>query len=280
MFRADVPASESPIVSIVVPTKNSARTLERCLESLRGQNRAIELIVVDNYSTDETFDIARKYADIALQAGPERSAQRNAGLAVAAGEFVFFADSDMIFPEKLVAQCLIAISGQAAVAVPEISVGSGFWARCKALERSFYASDSNVSAARFFRRSALDLQHGYDEEMHAGEDWDLSMRVTAGAPLVFADVSIIHDEGELNIVDLFRKKMYYGRNLHVFLCKHGAAARAKLSPLRSALFSNAGTLIRQPILGFGVVVMKATEALGGTIGILLGLALSSWSRKS
>ena len=43
------------LVSFVVPTKNSARTLEMCLESLRGQTHSdVEVVVVDNSSSDET----------------------------------------------------------------------------------------------------------------------------------------------------------------------------------------------------------------------------------
>ena len=51
-----------PLVSIIVPTYNSASTLETCLASLKSQSYPnIEIIIVDNYSTDDTLNIAKKY---------------------------------------------------------------------------------------------------------------------------------------------------------------------------------------------------------------------------
>ncbi|MFZ2256404.1 MAG: glycosyltransferase [Patescibacteria group bacterium] len=52
------------LVSVIIPTKNSARTIGKCLESIQNQSyKDIEIIVVDNYSPDGTTDIARQYID-------------------------------------------------------------------------------------------------------------------------------------------------------------------------------------------------------------------------
>src|SRR6266542_4119287 len=67
---ASLEPSSGPLVSVVVPTRNSARTIERCLQSIVGQRPTrLELIVVDNDSTDGTFAIATSYADVVLRAG-------------------------------------------------------------------------------------------------------------------------------------------------------------------------------------------------------------------
>ena len=61
------------LVSVVVPTRNSARTIERCLRSIRAQSHPeVELIVVDNDSDDATPELAVGIADLVLHAGPER----------------------------------------------------------------------------------------------------------------------------------------------------------------------------------------------------------------
>lgn len=57
-----------PLISIIIPTKNSALTLEDCLVSLKHQSyENIEIIVIDNHSIDATPEIAKKYADVYMQ---------------------------------------------------------------------------------------------------------------------------------------------------------------------------------------------------------------------
>jgi hypothetical protein len=68
------------LVSVVVPTRDSIRTIERCLRSIREQTwPVVDLVVVDNYSTDGTWEVDQEFAHWAIQADPERSTQRNAG---------------------------------------------------------------------------------------------------------------------------------------------------------------------------------------------------------
>jgi arabinofuranan 3-O-arabinosyltransferase len=161
-----------------------------------------------------------------------------------------------------------ARAGAAVVAIPEVSFGQGFWSECKAFERSFYASDPVISAGRFFgRQDALDAG-GYDEMLTGPEDWDLSMRLSDKAPIAFANARILHDEGRQTLADLFRKKYYYGLSMPAFVRKHGSAALRRLNPMRGALVSGLGEMIRHPVLACGMIVMKSVEALGGTAGML------------
>ena len=82
------------LVSVVVPTRNNERTIESCLASVREQTHpAIELIVVDNGSDDATWAIAERFAHRVVAGGPERSAQRNLGIALATGPWLLWLDS-------------------------------------------------------------------------------------------------------------------------------------------------------------------------------------------
>lgn len=259
-----------PLVSLIVTTKNSQRTLAACLESIRGQDyQPIESIVVDNASSDETIQIAKRFADVVIAAGPERSAQRNAGINAARGDYVLVLDADMVLEPNVVRAAIEAASAPAdAVAIPEVSFGEGFWSACKAFERSFYTGDDVVAAARFFaRRRALDVG-GYDESLTGPEDWDMSMRVAGSAPIAFAAARILHDEGRQSLRGLFLKKYYYGRSMVAFVRKHGGEALKRISPWRPSLLRGVSSMLRHPVLGMGLAVMKTTEFTGGLMGML------------
>ncbi|MHB8391080.1 MAG: glycosyltransferase family 2 protein, partial [Acidobacteriaceae bacterium] len=160
-------------IAIVVPTKNSGRTVAACLRSLMGQSAACLLVVVDNHSTDDTISIACQYADIVAVAGPERSAQRNVGAALTTSPTLGFIDSDMVVDSTVVEQAMTALqSGFGGIVVPEHSFGEGFWADVRRFERSFYHGSDTIEAARFFRRDVFESVGGYDEAMDPGpEDW-------------------------------------------------------------------------------------------------------------
>lgn len=88
-------------VSVVVPIYNAEKTLERCLDSLRKQTlHDIEIICVNDGSTDKTAQILARYAEhdarfkIITQQNKYIGAARDAGIAAATGEYVGFVDSD------------------------------------------------------------------------------------------------------------------------------------------------------------------------------------------
>lgn len=88
-------------ISIIVPVYNTGKYLEQCLESLVNQTlRDIEIICVNDGSSDDSLEILEKFAQndarviIINQANKGQSAARNAGLALAKGEYKGFLDSD------------------------------------------------------------------------------------------------------------------------------------------------------------------------------------------
>lgn len=259
-------------VSAIVTTKNAARTLQACLASIRNQSYgAIEIVVVDNASTDGTMQIAAALADTVLSAGPERSVQRNAGILAAGGHFVLILDADMVLDADVVSRCVEAYLREGGpVAVPEISFGSGYWSTCKAVERSCYTSDALVSAARFFERETVLRLGGYDESLTGPEDWDMSMRAAAGRRVVFANACIKHDEGHQTLIGLYRKKKYYGRSMRRFVAKHGREALLRVNPMRGSLMKGLPRLLSRPWLTPGIFCMKAVEFIGLAQGIITG----------
>ena len=268
--------SANPLVSVIVTTRNNHKTLDACLASIIGQTyHPIELIVVDNNSTDGTRTIARFYTEKVYICGPERCAQRNFAVDKATGEFVAIIDSDMELSPHVIQDCVDVMHyrpNTRGVIIPEESFGVGFWAACKRLERSFYNGNDAIEAARFFSKKTYVEVGGYDESLVSGEDWDLSTRVRALGRIERVTALIRHNEGRLKLIQTLRKKFYYAQKSKAFLRKQTASQRLQngAGPIsRYRLFlSRPGHLFRNPFLGFGMLCMKTFEFGFGGLGYL------------
>ncbi len=99
---------KNPHISVVVPTLNEERYIEKCLSSLRRQDfdGRYEIIVSDGYSQDKTLDIAKKYADkIVLTRKKGAGAGRTSGAKVSKGKILVFIDADTVVPNNLLSKC-------------------------------------------------------------------------------------------------------------------------------------------------------------------------------
>ena len=264
---------KNSLVSVIVPTKNSSHTIDECLQSIKDQTYSnIEIMVIDNYSRDKTKEIAGKYGRVLLK-GPERSAQRNFGARRARGEYVFFVDSDMELTPRVVEECLgeIRLHAPGAVIVPEISVGVGFWARCKALEKRCYIGDDTIEAARFFKKEVFWKVGEYDEDLIAAEDWDLSQRIKkAGFAIGRISALVKHQEGRLGLTKTVKKKFGYGVTIGRYIKKHKKESKRQLILIRPAFLRNYTRLLKNPITTVGLIVMKTCEFIAGTAGFAVG----------
>ncbi|MBU0683907.1 MAG: glycosyltransferase [Candidatus Omnitrophica bacterium] len=266
-------------VSVIVPTKNSERTLAACLLSIRNQtHQPVEIVVVDRASGDNTVSIAKQFADIIATKEPERSAQRNEGVRLAHGEFIAIIDSDMYLTPEVIAACVSALKNDptaAGVTIPEKSIGNGFWASCKQLERSFYVGIPWMEGARFFCRADFIALGGYDETLVSGEDWDLSQRFEKMGKILRVNEFILHDEGELKLSKILQKKWYYAIKFAKYTAKkeHTIKTTKQISFIRRfALFLSAPKkLFRRPLVGVGMLFMKTCEFATGGLGYCIGI---------
>ncbi len=96
-----------PLVSVIIPTFNSQKTIKFCLESIRKQTyKRIETQVVDRHSTDATVQIAKQFK-AKMYAHPDgRSEARNYAAQRAAGDFLLFIDSDMVLTPRAIEECV------------------------------------------------------------------------------------------------------------------------------------------------------------------------------
>lgn len=268
------PEETTESVTVVVPTRNNIRTIEACLRSVVEQSHPdVELIVVDNHSTDGTPQVAERLADRVITAGPERSAQRNTGIEAARGEWVLWLDSDMILPPRTIALALetARATGATGIALPEHTIGEGFWTACRALERECYLDDPWLHNPRLVRREYLLGEGAFHTDMSGPEDADLRMKMRAtGAGIELAPIIVDHDEGRLTVRDVMSKRYYYGRSIPAFAREHEGAVGAQGKAVLRSYVRNHRRLLQDPVHAAGMVALRAMEAGGYALGARRG----------
>lgn len=198
--------SAPPLVSVIIPCRNGAAWLAEAVESCLGQSwQRLEIIVVDDASTDRSRDVARRYQErgvIALDS-PRRSASaaRNVGLAHARGDFIQFLDADDVLDADKIRTQLERLA-----AAPPGTIASGAWARFRVepseavftpepVWRDFSASEEFLIAswlgggmmANFgwlTPRAVLERVGPWDETLSLADDGEYFCRVVLAASAV------------------------------------------------------------------------------------------------
>ena len=209
-----------PLVSVVVTTKNEEKHIGNCLQSIKLQTYPqdkIEIVVVDNNSTDRTKEVARQYTDKVFNKGPERSAQRNFGMIEKSqGKYVLFLDADMVLSPTVIERSVAKLesSNLLALYIPEIVLGNSFWSRVRRFERSFY-DGTIVDCVRIIRKDIFEKVGGFDLQMTGQEDWDLDKKIRQVGTVGVADT---YDFGEINqrlaAVNFCRRQMQGAKRRH------------------------------------------------------------------
>ncbi|WP_338493790.1 glycosyltransferase family A protein [Streptomyces sp. SJL17-4] len=191
-----------PSVSVVIPNYNYEKTLHACLTSVFAQTHApLDVIVVDDASTDRSRDIAREF-DVVLIANPHNSgvsAARNLGAAAARGEILFFLDSDTaLHPEALAnaADLLRDDPGLGCVhgvLDPEPLFDDGPVERYHALHAHFWRRRAvgEVRTAFFalgaIRKEVFEATGPFDENLRDSEDVEYSGRLVRTHRIVMTE---------------------------------------------------------------------------------------------
>ena len=192
------PELQSELVSVIVPVYNRAKLVTRAIDSVLKQSRPpLEIIVVDDGSTDETPDVLRQYGSkikIIRQAHRGVSAARNRGIRSARGQWIALLDSDDEWlPKKLAMaeefhrrhpEYLIFQS-------EEIWIRKGKRVNPKKKHRKYGGWIFKQSlplcivspSAVIFHRSLLEQIGLFDESFPVCEDYDLWLRVAKKFPV-------------------------------------------------------------------------------------------------
>ncbi len=267
-------------VSIIIPAYNEEKVIGRNLKALKEQTyKNIEIIVVDDASTDATYEISKKFTNkVFKRKHQERSVQRNYGVTKAEGKFYLFLDADMELSKDVVKECVNLIRSDrkiGSIAIPEISVTKTYWEKVKGYERSFYneSGDETTDAPRFFLKEAFKKVGGYDENITGPEDWDLPDRVKKIGYKVGRVKSVIyHHERVSNPFSVAIKKYKYGLKSYRYFEKNNISpvGPKTIYFLRPVFYKNWKKLIMRPILTVSMFFMLTLEQFAGGLGYIVG----------
>jgi len=188
-------------VSVVIPAYNAAPFLGKTLRSVLEQSLSdIEVVVVDDGSSDGTAEVAASFPGVRVHAGARRgvSAARNLGVRLALGAYVAFMDHDDLWEKDKLARQVALLDGDPGIAFvftqarverdgelveifPQIADPAAFLARAyENLVHWNYVPMSSVMARRD-RLLALSGDGPFDPRFRLSEDWDLWLRLARAA---------------------------------------------------------------------------------------------------
>lgn len=273
---------KSPLVSVIIPTRNEEKNIGRLLESVKKQSyKNIEVIVVDNTSVDTTTKIANKFTSKVYSRGPERSAQRNYGAEKSQGKLLLFLDADMELSDEVVLRAVEEMVGNkvAALVIPETTVGESLIQRVRRFEREMYLRDETVEVARMFRREVFEEFHGYDTKLTGPEDYDLPYRISKKYKIGRSGGIIYHHEENLTLARLLAKKYYYGKNGAAYAGKHPELILSQGTIIfRKAYLRNWRKFINHPVIGLQFLIVRSLETIWAVAGYISAVGLIAFLR--
>lgn len=255
-------------ITIVIPTKNSAKTLGQCLESIGKQTyKNYELIIIDAYSTDDTEKIAKEYTEKFFSSKAGMSAARNEGFAKASGEILMSIDSDMILEENVLKEVAENMGNHGGLIVPEVGYGNDYVSRCKDLEKRCYIGDEYIESIRAFSSKAFNAVNGYDEELLFGEDSDFHSRVKLKYSIGRTKSKLLHNTEYMCFASNLKKAYCYGKSLPDYFSREHVRVE-QFNPKRMFFIRHFSKLMREPVPATGLFIIKGLEYAAGFIGYI------------
>jgi GT2 family glycosyltransferase len=260
-------------VSFVIPVLNDARRLALCLQSIRRNLAArglVEIIVVDNGSTDGSADVARRCGATVVAGHGRVSALRNLGARHATGDILAFVDADHEIGSGWVVAARDALrlgSAGAAGATYRAPIDGTWVQRAYGELRGHAAGQHDASwlgsGNLAVWRRVFEQVGGFDTNLEACEDVDFCQRVRAAGYRVISDARLdtTHHGDPEKLADVFRSELWRGRdNLRVTF-------RAPLSwrSLPSALI---------PVVDIGMAAVAMIGILTAITGRSVGLVIA------
>ncbi len=221
-----------PLISVIVLTKNSSKTLDSCLNSVRNQSYSnIELIVVDSQSTDDTINIAQRYAAKIVNTYWKLLGARYLGFGKSDGEHILYLDSDQLLYPDTIERSVTSIDNYDMLCLEEESYeANSFLQKLIDADRKLIHSfpDLHIDPLRgamiprFYKRTLLDIAFKkigsgniedivfFDDSIIYYEAYSVTRRVGV------VSRAIMHRDNS-SVFDFCRKSYRYGKTTQQLL---------------------------------------------------------------
>jgi len=224
---------ETSHISFIVPVLNMADILERCLEGisrLEYPKDKIEIIIVDNGSTDGTIDLAKKFTSkIFVNSKATVGKLRNIGADNARGNFCVFVDADCVVSGNWLKTALpyfddkeVGLVGSRTYDLP----GTASWvdkAWKMHLDKNNNAENVKwvISSAIMIKKSVFNEIGGFDEKIECCEDVEFSYRVRQNYKIISdPKLAPLHLRGARSLPEFFKKESWRSRDSIAVSLKH------------------------------------------------------------
>lgn len=222
-------------ISFVIPAKNESKYLPKCLESIKNAIKksklSSEIILIDNYSTDNTAEIGKEYGCIVCNCNkPTIAGLRNDGARLANGNYLAFIDADCKIDSSWILLCLENLEGDAVGvtgtrAIPSKELGNWVsWAwyfLAAGSERGDYVSWLGTSNLLISRDLFWKIG-GFAEDLQTAEDVDFCSRLNKTHQIYLEKrINTVHLREPSSLPSLFRKEFWRGRSSLRCFIKNG-----------------------------------------------------------
>jgi mycofactocin system glycosyltransferase len=241
-----------PDISIVIPVKDRADELRRCLTSLSALDypqEKLQIIVVDDGSSDDSPLVARQFRTMLVPSGGigrGPAAARNVGAAMAGGDILAFIDSDCSASKEWLNELIPAFNNPSMAAVggqvdgmctesavdryeavmSSLSLGARERVGSSGSD-TFYLPSCNL----LVRRDAFRSTGGFKDEMHVGEDVDLTWRLRDnGWTICYLPAGNVLHEHRSTIRSFMSRRFDYGTSEGMLQLLHPARRKQMVMP--------------------------------------------------
>jgi glycosyltransferase involved in cell wall biosynthesis len=219
-----------PLISVVTTVRNEEQHLPQLLDSLLVQEGPFEIVLVDSESRDRTVDIAQLYAQAhpgllrVVERSGSRGIGRNAGVALARGDYVAFIDGDCFADSQWLHLLRGGLRTSPVVAGRTVTVGKPRYGQLERVELFQNGYDVTYPSCNLAYRRDLFLQlGGFDARFITAEDIDLNLRaVLSGAAITYFPSAVVYHHVRATFLRFLYQAFWNGYGRKQLTEKHGS----------------------------------------------------------